>query len=142
MTVTFFGHRDAPQSIETTLNQVLTDLLEKEDSVDFYVGNNGSFDSMVYRQLKVLSAKYSFNYYVVLAYIPEKKTDILEFSETIIPEGIENVPKRFAILWRNKWMLKHSDIVITYVCYPSAGSSKFKELAEKQRKIVINLTDI
>ena len=33
--------------------------------------------------------------------------DLIE--NTLLPEGIENVPPRFAISWRNKWMLERSD---------------------------------
>ena len=54
--------------------------------------------------------------------------------------GHRSVPKRFAIIFRNKWMIKQSDYVITYVTEQLAsGTAKFKELAERQGKNIINL---
>ena len=49
------------------------------------------------------------------------------------------VPKHFAISWRNKWMLKQANTVITYVTHPSSGAWEFEHLAVKQEKVVIKL---
>jgi hypothetical protein len=49
------------------------------------------------------------------------------------------VPKRFAISWRNKWMLKQADTVITYVNHPSSGAWEWEKKSEKQNKNVIKL---
>lgn len=139
MTVTFFGHKDTPIETEESLRSVLTDLIENHSAVNFYVGNNGNFDIMVRRQLEDLSKAYPINYCVVLAYIPITKSEYKDLSNSIIPEGIENVPKRFAISHRNKWMIKQSDIVITYVTRSFGGASQFRSIAEKQGKKVIEL---
>ena len=37
---TFFGHRDAPQTIRNSLKLVLIDLIENKNVTMFYVGNN------------------------------------------------------------------------------------------------------
>ena len=97
MTVTFFGHRDAPKEIEPTLRTTLINLIEQENAREFYVGNNGNFDAMVRRQLEDLSKVYEINFTVVLAYLPEDRREHNNFANTIYPEGIESVPKRFAI---------------------------------------------
>ena len=55
------------------------------------------------------------------------------------PEGIETVPKRFAISWRNKWMIQKSDYVITYIVYSWGGAAKFADLSKRVNKIVINI---
>ena len=139
MTVTFFGHRDAPKEIEPTLRTTLINLIEQENAREFYVGNNGNFDAMVRRQLEDLSKAYEINFTVVLAYLPEDRREHDNLTNTIYPEGIESVPKRFAISWRNKWMLKQADTVITYVIHPSSGAWEFEKLAVKQGKRVINI---
>lgn len=140
-TVTFFGHRDTPKEMAYTLRMTLINLITSENALVFYVGNNGAFDSIVSRQLQELSAFYPIKYNVVLAYMPDKKNISEDMSATLYPEGIENVPKRFAISWRNKWMLKQSDIVVTYVTHPVGGAFKFKTLAEKQGKTIIELSN-
>ena len=139
MVCTFFGHKDTPKEIEPTLRSTLIDLIENKNVNVFYVGNNGNFDTMVRRQLEDLSQSYSITYNVVLAYLPVKKSGYEGFTSTLLPEGIETIPKRFAISYRNKWMIQQSDIVVTYVTRTYGGAAQFKELAERQGKTVIEL---
>ena len=143
MTCTFFGHRYVPQKIEPALRSTLIDLIENQGVNLFYVGNHGEFDAMVRRVLRELSAKYPIKYNIMLAYMPEKRGefDTADYSDTILPEGIETVPKRFAINYRNKWMIEQSDFVITYVVHDAAsGAAQFKKLAERKGKTVIELS--
>ena len=141
MTVTFFGHKDTPKEIEPTLRTTLVDLIENHGATEFYVGNNGNFDTMVRCQLENLSQTYPITYSVVLAYLPTKKSEYDDYTNTILPEGIETVPKRFAISWRNKWMIQQSDVIVTYVTHSFGGAAQFKEMAEKQGKTVIELSE-
>ena len=136
-TVTFFGHRDTPKEIEPALRLTLIDLIENKNAIVFYVGNHGNFDAIVRRQLEDLSKTYPIKYYVVLAYMPGKNNPPDEHS--ILPEGIETVPRRFAINYRNKWMLNKSNIIVTYVTRPIGGAWEFKQIAEKQRKFIIKV---
>lgn len=138
-TVTFFGHRDTPEKMEQILQPALIDLIEKEKATVFYVGNQGSFDVMVCRQLKILSKLYPIKYYVVLAYMPtdEYHSDL----PTIFPEGTEAVPRRFAVDFRNKWMLDKADFVVTCVSRCFGGAYRFKRMAEKKELRVIELSD-
>ncbi len=128
------------KEIEPILKSTLIDLLENHDVTTFYVGNQGGFDYLVKTVLKELSNNYSIDYFVVLAYLPREQ-DLLSSNElTLYPEGLETVPRRFAISYRNKWMIQHSDYVVTYVTnHIASGAAQFKEIAEKQGKHVINL---
>ena len=139
MVCTFFGHKDTPKEIEPTLRSTLIDLIENKNVNVFYVGNNGNFDTMVRRQLEDLSRIYPITYSVVLAYLPTEKNKYDNLTNTIYPEGLETVPKLFAISWRNKWMVHQSDVVVTYVSHNFGGAAHFKEMAEKLNKHVINL---
>ena len=141
MTVTFFGHKDTPKEIEPTLRTYLIDLIENKNVTVFYVGNNGNFDAMVRRQLENLSQTYPITYNVVLAYLPTKKNEYDSFTNTLLPEGIESVPKRFAISYRNKWMIEQADVVVTYVTHSFGGAAQFKAMAERQGKTVIELSE-
>ena len=139
MVCTFFGHKDTPKEIEPTLRSTLIDLIENKNVNVFYVGNNGNFDTMVRRQLEDLSQTYTITYHVVLAYLPTEKNKYDNLTNTIYPEGLETVPKRFAIPWRNKWMIQQSDVVVTYVTRNFGGAAQFKALAERLQKIVVSL---
>ena len=142
MACTFFGHKDTPKEIEPTLRSTLIDLIENKNVTVFYVGNNGNFDTMVRRQLEDLSQTYPITYGVVLAYLPTEKNNYDNLTNTIYPEGLETVPKRFAISRRNKWMIQQSDIVVTYVTHTFGGAAQFKEMAESQGKTIINLLGV
>ena len=136
---TFFGHRDAPPEIKASLRQILSDLIERQGVKQFYVGNQGSFDTMARNLLAEFELTYGIRYEVVLAYMPKRNDPLYDPEHTVLPEGIETVPPRFAIEYRNKWMIDHSDIVITYVHRSFGGAAKFKELAEKKNKVVIQI---
>ncbi len=145
MICTFFGHRDTPQNIQSLLRTVIIDLIENKNVNLFYIGHNGSFDFMAKNALKTLKLIYPhIKYFVVLAYMPNPKNNSIniDYSDTIYPEGLENIPPKYAIVKRNQWMISQSDYVITYVKYTSGGALKFKELAEKQKKTVLNLPDL
>ena len=137
-TATFFGHRNAPKRTEPTLRLALLDLIEKKNSNLFYVGHQDNFDAMVRRQLEDLAQTYPITYKIVLAYMPGKN-DVPD-EHTVLPEGLETVPRRFAINRRNKWMLDKADIVVTYVTHPSSGAYKMKETAVNNGKMVIELS--
>ena len=139
---TFFGHSDCPSTVAPKLRSVLIDLIENHGVDVFYVGNQGNFDHMVRSALKELAEIYPhIRYAVVLAYMPGKRdarTDF-DYKNTMLPEGIEAVHPRFAISWRNKWMIRQADYVVTYITHSWGGAAHFSDLAEKQRKVIINL---
>ena len=113
MICTFFGHRDTPQEIELYLKPILIDLIENKNINTFYVGNQGNFDKIVRKTLHQLKTDYPYiNYTIVLAYLSPK---IEDFTNTIFPEGLEQVPPKYAISKRNYWMIQNSDYVICYV---------------------------
>ena len=137
---TFFGHRDCPDSILPKLRSVLINLIENQQADTFYVGRQGSFDALVCATLCELAAEYPhIRYAVVLERLSGKSTD--DFTETLFPEVMENVPPRFAIDRRNNWMLQQADLVVVYVTHTWGGAAKFAKKAEKQGKAVINLAD-
>ena len=136
-TCTFFGHRDAPQSLRAKLKLKITQLIIQQGVDCFYVGNNGLFDAMALSVLQEIAATFThIRYYVVYAYLPDAKTSA---ENAILPDGIEFVHPKSAIPMRNEWMIDHSDYVITYVTHSSGGAAKFKAMAEQYGKTVFNL---
>ena len=140
---TFFGHRDCPEMIKPKLREVLVDLIINHDVDMFYVGHQGQFDAYVHSELKKLKQEYpQINYAVVLAYMPGKKTEYDDCSDTMLPEGIELVHPRYAISWRNNWMLQKADFVVAYVGHSWGGAAQYAQKAVRSGKTVINLYDL
>lgn len=138
---TFFGHGDCPDNIRPQLKDAILSLAESGVR-DFYVGCNGNFDKLVRSVLREFSSENALRYAVVLAYLDERAAALhKEGYPTLFPEGLEDVPPRFAISWRNKWMIKKSDYVLCYVKYSFGGAAKFRESAIKQGKTVMDLAE-
>lgn len=139
MVCTFFGHRDAPETVKIKLKEVLTHLIEHKNVDMFYVGNNGNFDRIVRELLKELKKTHKINYYVVLAYIPQKPSNN-DYTDSIYFDEINSKPYKVRIVERNKLMINKSDIVVTHVTHITGGAYKFKALAERKGKMVINIS--
>ena len=138
MICTFFGHRNTPNEIKAKLKETLIYLIEKKNVDLFYVGNNGNFDNLVLQTLNLLKHIYPhIQINIVLSYYPNKKVQF--YNNTIYPEGLELSPPKFAISKRNHWMLDKADYVVTYVRTTFGGAYKFKELAVKKGKFIIDL---
>lgn len=139
-TCTFFGHRDCPASIRRALRATLIRLIEQEGVTSFLMGCQGAFDAAAASVLRELWPRYpQINCAVVLAYLP-RRAEAFPLP-TLLPEGIERVPGRFAISWRNRWMLEHCDMVVCYVTHSWGGAAKFVQLAKKRGKSVCNLAE-
>ena len=132
-TCCFFGHREVTHNIRPKLTAIIEKLIAEEGVTEFYVGNQGQFDSMVYSVLKELKAKYpQIRYTVVLAYMPDEHIKELYGEDTLYPDGLETVPKRFAISKRNDWMIQQSGIAVCYVYKITGGAAKFREKCVKK----------
>ena len=139
-TACFFGHRDVTHDIRAKLQSIIEQLITEEHITSFYVGHQGQFDSMVYSVLKNLKKSYpQMSYSVVLAYMPDEHIYELYGEDTIYPEGLETVPKRFAISKRNDWLIAHSCVVVCYVYRTWGGAAKFREKAERKGLRIINI---
>lgn len=141
MVCCFFGHKEIPSDLAEPLSRTLTNLIE--EGVDsFLVGNQGGFDHLVLHTLRLLKKQHPhITYSVVLAYMPGAKEEwsAYEPMETLYPDGLEAVHPRYAISWRNKWMVQESDVVVTYITHSWGGAAKYAELAERKKKRVINI---
>lgn len=116
------------------------DLIRNHDVDMFIVENQGQFGAYVHGELKKLKQEYPhINYVVVLTYVPGKKTEHDDYSDTMLPEGIEFVHPHYAISWRNNWMLKQSGYVITYITHAWGGAAQCAKRSRVQKKRVINL---
>lgn len=145
MTYCFFGHGSTPLEVFPDLLSTIRNCVQKDASAQFLVGNHGNFDSMALKCLRTLRKEYPMIvYHVVLAYLPRPKDPypLYEAWETLYPEGIEGAPPRFAISWRNRWMVQQSDLVICYITWHYGGAAQFVSYAKRQGKQIINLADL
>lgn len=146
MIVTFCGHRDFVETAEAE-NQ-LTMFLEKyaRENVRlvFYNGGYGNFDYFAAKCVQRMQEQYSnIRNCLVLPYIDQPFLDRIavftnRFDETIYPP-LENVPRRYAIIRRNEWMVDSADVVIACVKYSWGGAARTLEYARRKRKNIIQI---
>ena len=140
MVCTFFGHKDAPDSVKEKLkNEILR--LTSEKNVEFYVGNNGNFDYYVQNVLYEISKiQPNIKFSVVISYLNERIISDIKNS-TVFPEGLEKVPPRYAISKRNDWLIKRANIAIVFVKNRFTNSYRWMDKAQRKGIKVINLAE-
>ena len=137
--ITFCGHSKLSDqaTIQAQLTQELRSLLEQENH-KFYLGGYGDFDLLAVKVLHELKSEYpELESILILPYL-DKQVDASHYDGTIYPP-LENVPKRYAISHRNRWMVDQADMVIACVDHDWGGAAKTLEYAVKKGRRIINL---
>ena len=148
MVVTFCGHAQFTKSEE--YEQKILAFLEKTVGycrADMYLGAYGDFDSLAYDCCK----RYKENHpnvslifitpYMTAEYQQRHlKYQRLRYDDIIYPE-IEDKPLKFAITYRNKWMVDQADYVICGITHTWGGAYKTYQYAKKKKKYIYNVTD-
>lgn len=126
-----FGHSDAPQSIYPCLEQAIENEVNKGISV-FYVGYHGNFDHMAASALRSAKRRHpAITLMLLLAYHPAER--FMEtppgFDGTFYPP-LEGVPRKYALIRANQYMVKASDSLICFVKH-SGNAGNLLEYAER-----------
>lgn len=144
-TCVFFGHADTPTAIRPALKVAILSQLSKDPATEFLVGHQGSFDHMAYSILKEIKPCYpQMSFSVVLAYAPENRASdsANRYENTVLWDGVETTPKRYAIARRNSWLVQQCDMVICYVTRSAvSNSARYVEQASRKGKRIINLAE-
>ena len=145
MIITFCGHSNCLFSDEEKekLKQLLIKEIIKNPTCKFYLGGYGDFDSLCLRTLRELKKEFQDIELIFITPYIDKNYSRLEFAkyhyDDVIFPPLESVPRKFAILKRNEWMVKEADLVIAYVKYSWGGAAKTLEYAKRKKKTIINL---
>ena len=148
MRITFFGHADFSES--DAIRERLVKLLRERASgvdVEFLFGGYGGFDRFAYGVAKDFIGCSSSKLVFVTPYITEEYSknhlsyQKTRFDSIIYPE-IENKPKRFAITYRNRYMVECADIVIAFVKRTRGGAYTALKYAQKMGKDIYNIVDL
>jgi len=145
--VSFIGHRqiDRFRFVEEQLDRIISDLMSHKEYVEFYVGRNGDFDTMVASAVKRCQKRYGKENSSLILVIPYAvaNMDCLEqfYDEIWYPEELYKVHHKAAITKRNEWFVEHSDLLVAYVERDSGGAAACLKKALKQKNLTINIAD-
>ena len=148
MIITFFGHSNFHKTTE--YEQKILEYLEKnigDTLTEAYLGGYGDFDELAYECCKKYKATHpNFSLIFVTPYITEEyqknrlnyvKT---KYNDIIYPE-IEDKPLKFAITYRNRWMVERADHVICGILVEYGGAYKAYSYAKSKNKTIFNITE-
>jgi len=136
MNVTFCGHSkiNRTEGFSKWLDVILPSLIEG-GATTFYLGGYGAFDGLAAAEVRRQKEVYPhIEMILVLAYL-NSNIDALCYDSTTYPP-LEKVPPRYAILRRNEWMVRKSDVVISGVTHSWGGAAKTLEFARQKKKII------
>ena len=146
MIITFCGHSTFTPTpeYEQKLLSLLHELVVDGNTV-FFLGEYGAFDAFAYECCKKFKATHpNVKLIFVTPYIsPEYQKNYLNHQEKrydhIIYPPLENVPPKFAISRRNKWMVQKADLVIAYIRHDWGGAYKTYQHARRLGKKICDL---
>ena len=116
-----FGHRIVLIDVGTSLREELCCLIEAHGVTRFLTGGMGEFDELFAKTIHFLRSVYpQISLCLVVPYLTKslnEKRELLSslYDEIILPSELDDVNKKAAIPMRNRWMVDHSDFVISAV---------------------------
>ena len=138
MIVTFCGHSEVPDRAQARV--WLTDVCERlieGGAAEFYLGGYGAFDRLCADVLHGLKRRHAhIRLILVLPYL-NGAMPAEGYDETVYPP-LESVPKKLAIVRRNRWMVDQTDVVVSYVLHSWGGAAMMLEYAKQKKKRIIS----
>lgn len=150
-TVSFFGHRrvENPSEIENRLDDILYDIITRNEYVEFLIGRNGDFDLLASSVIKRAIHKYGYgntSFTLVLPYMDaiyrdNKHSYLAYYDEVEICAESAKAHYKSAIQIRNRKMAERSDLVICYIQHKSGGAYKTIQYAKKLNCEIVDLAE-
>ena len=142
----FIGHREADERLLPRLGLVIDRLVTGENVRYFYVGGYGGFDRIAAAAVKLAKQKCpDTTLMLVLPYHPAERAVPTPdgFDGTYYPEGLENTPRKYAIVRTNQIMVDTCDWLVCYVRHGASNSRNLLEYAQRRaKKRLIRITNI
>ena len=143
MIITFCGHSDFYETGDIR-ERLLNSITEAagDEQVELYLGGYGNFDLFAHScAVQYKKSHPSAKIILVTPYIDEKYLAARRdgYDEIIYPD-LEGVPKRFAITYRNRWIIGKADTVIAYVKRSVGGAYQAYKHAIALQKNIRDLT--
>ena len=140
MTVSFCGHRkiEYDEKLLSNLEMCVLDLVQKGATM-FYIGGYGEFDRLAARAgYNIKKKEYPDIKSIFVTPYLNRDYDIFLYDEIVYPP-LERVPLRYAIVKRNQWMVKNSDMLVAYIRHERGGAFEMLKYAKRNKKPIIRI---
>lgn len=140
----FFGHAALVNSDE--IKNSLSSLMEKvigHREVDFWVGTHGAFDAVAFCVAREFKKAHPLARIVLVTPYLDAREVCEERAayDAVLYPPIETVPKRLAILARNRYVAKNADLIFAYVEHSFGGAAQALAEAKRAKKQIYNLAE-
>lgn len=128
--VSFIGHREVDDFlfVEEQVYSIVSDLIRSKEYVEFYVGRNGEFDTLVASVIKRVKreiGEHNSSLILVIPYpVAEMEAYESYYDEVEYPRELHKVHYKSAITKRNEWLVKKSNMLIAYVTRDYGGAAQ------------------
>ena len=140
-TAVFIGHNDCYGLDVDELRNTVESLIKKGVN-KFISGGMGGFDRISARVVFDLKKKYPrIKNYLAIPYLNFKIFNEELFDEIILPEGIEFMPYKITIPFRNHYMVDNAKYAVCFVKYRTGGAAATYRYASRQELKIINLAE-
>ena len=140
-----FGHSTTPYTALPLIRATAEQLYLEHDIKTFVVGNRGNFDNYAATAILHLKKQYKdISLLLLLAYHPAERPVYLSpgFDNSFYPP-LEKVPRPFAIVKANQYMVDNCDWLVCYVRHGASNSRNLLEYAQRrEKKGLIQITNI
>ena len=144
MIVAFFGHADYVPTVadEEALLSLLSEVVG-DAPCELFLGEYGAFDRFAYRCAQKYKRHHAGVRLIFVTPYPLEapRGEVEECFDGILYPAIEDVPKRYAIVHRNRFMVEKADALIFYVRRHTGGAYKAYRYALSLQKVVYHLAN-
>ena len=131
------GHRDTPAGIYSHLQYEAGRRVAQFGVTEFLVGHYGNFDRLSAKAIRAAKRSYPPTLLsLLLPYHPCECSaeDRNEFDTLFYPDGMETVPRRYAVPTANRYAIQQADYLIAFVQHPASNSAKLVRYARSLEK--------
>ena len=139
-----FGHATTPHHTLTQIEDAVQRHYLEYNIRTFVVGNRGNFDHYASVAVSNLKKRYSdISLLLLLAYHPgERPVQLSEAFDNAYYPPLENVPRHFAIVRANQYMVDSADSIICYAQHSGNARNLLEYAQRRQRKNAFPLENI
>lgn len=147
MVVTFCGHAQYTETgeDEEKIISLLTEIIGDRHA-ELYLGGYGSFDAFALKCGKKYQKTHPNTRLIfVTPYITvDYQKNHLDYNKDLYDEvlypSLEDRPLKFAIFYRNKWMVEQADCLIAYIIHKWGGAYQTYRYARRKKKPLFNIS--
>ena len=139
-----FGHADCPDDMLPKIEAAIEEFYVRQGVSVFYVGDRGRFDSLAATAVKRAKLSHpDIQLYLLHAFHPGGRAVNLTagFDPSYYPP-LEGVPRQYAIVRANKFMIGCADSLICYVKHLGNAKKLLEYALKRQQKEGITIENV